>query len=58
VSLHLDCEHSNNISLTFFIDPRWTVRLAPRAFSVGVVDSLGEGFVYNINVLWLNNAIR
>ena len=35
-----------------------TARLGPRGFSVGVVDSLGEGFVYNINVLWLNNAIR
>jgi hypothetical protein len=34
------------------------VRRAPRALSTRVVDSLGEGFVYNINVLWLNNAIR
>jgi hypothetical protein len=33
-------------------------RLGPRALSARVVDSLGEGFVYNINVLWLNNAIR
>ena len=33
-------------------------RLGPRGFSALVVDSLGGGFVYNINVLWLNNAIR
>jgi len=33
-------------------------RRAPRALSTRVVDSLGEDFVYNINVLWLNNAIR
>ena len=33
-------------------------RLGPRGFSAGVVVSLGGGFVYNINVLWLNNAIR
>ena len=32
--------------------------LGYRALSTGVVDSLGDGFVYNINVLWLNNAIR
>ena len=32
--------------------------LGPWTFRVGLVDSLGEGFVYNINVLWLNNAIR
>ena len=32
--------------------------LGPWTFKVGSVDSFGEGFVYNINVLWLNNAIR
>ena len=34
------------------------LHLALRALSAGGVGSLGEGFVYNINVLWLNNAIR
>ena len=32
--------------LPFFIDPRWTVRLGPRALSTGVVVSVGEGFVW------------
>ena len=41
-------------------DPRhpgsWAARLVPRAFSTGVVDSLGEGFVlhkkYQTYIVW------